>query len=227
MKYEVLLFDIDETLFDFKKGENFAFLKCVDDFNLSEDKEACIKLYREINTLIWQEFEKGLITSKDLKVERFRRLLKALNIERDAKEISNTYMKYLGMSTFLFDGVEELIKELSKDYRLAIVTNGLKETQTNRISKSAIGKYFDAVIISDGIGIAKPDARIFEYALDRINYKDKSKVLMIGDSLTADIKGGINAEIDTCLYNPDKKVNDTGIKPTYEINKLEDLKNIL
>ncbi|MGG7078679.1 YjjG family noncanonical pyrimidine nucleotidase [Clostridium sardiniense] len=227
MKYEVLLFDIDETLFDFKKGENFAFLKCVDDFNLSEDKEACIKLYREINTLIWQEFEKGLITSKDLKVDRFRRLIKALNIERDAEEISNTYMRYLGMSTFLFDGVEELINELSKDYRLAIVTNGLKETQTNRINKSTIGKYFDAVIISDGIGIAKPDARIFEYALDRINYKDKSKVLMIGDSLTADIKGGINAEIDTCLYNPDKKVNDTDIKPTYEIHKLEDLKNIL
>lgn len=227
MGYEVLLFDADETLFDFRKGENFAFLKCIDDFNLSEDKEACIKLYKEINTLIWQEFEKGLITSKDLKVERFRRLLKALNIEGDAEEISNTYMKYLGMSTFLFDGVEELIKDLSKDYRLVIVTNGLKEVQTNRISKSAIGKYFEAVIISDGIGIAKPDARIFEYALDSINYKDKSKVLMIGDSLTSDIKGGINAEIDTCLYNPDKKVNDTDIKPTYEIHKLEDLKNIL
>lgn len=227
MGYEVLLFDADETLFDFRKGENFAFLKCIDDFNLSEDKEACIKLYKEINTLIWQEFEKGLITSKDLKIERFRRLLKALNIERDAKEISNTYMKYLGMFTFLFDGVEELIKDLSKDYRLVIVTNGLKEVQTNRVSKSTIGKYFEAVIISDGIGIAKPDARIFEYALDSIDYKDKSKVLMIGDSLTSDIKGGINAKIDTCLYNPDKKVNDTDIKPTYEIYKLEDLKNIL
>lgn len=227
MRYEVLLFDADETLFDFRKGENSAFLKCIDDFNLSEDKEACIKLYKEINTFIWQEFEKGLITSKDLKVERFRRLLKALNIERDAEEVSNTYMKYLGMSTFLFDGVEELIKDLSKDYRLVIVTNGLKEVQTNRISKSTIGKYFEEIIISDGIGIAKPDARIFEYALDSINYKDKSKVLMIGDSLTSDIKGGINAEIDTCLYNPDKKVNDTDIKPTYEIHKLEDLKNIL
>lgn len=227
MGYEVLVFDADETLFDFRKGENFAFLKCVDDFNLSEDKEACIKLYKEINTLIWKEFEKGLITSKDLKIERFRRLLKALNIERDAEEISNTYMKYLGMSTFLFDGVEELIKSLSKKYRLVIVTNGLKEVQTNRISKSTIGKYFEAVIISDGIGIAKPDARIFEYALDNIKYRDKSKVLMIGDSLSSDIKGGINAGIDTCLYNPDRKVNDTNIKPTYEIHKLEDLKNIL
>lgn len=227
MKYEVLLFDADETLFDFRKGENFAFLKCIDDFNLSEDKEACIKLYKEINTFIWKEFEKGLITSKDLKVERFRRLLKALNIERSAKEISDAYMKYLSMSTFLFDGVEELINSLSKDYKLAIVTNGLKEVQTNRISKSAIGEYFEDVVISDGIGIAKPDPRIFEYALDSINYKDKSKVLMIGDSLSSDIKGGINAGIDTCLYNPEKKVNNTDIKPTYEIYKLKDLKNIL
>lgn len=227
MKYEVLLFDADETLFDFKKGENFAFLKCVDDFNLSEDKDGCIKLYKEINTFIWQEYEKGTITSKDLRVDRFRRLFKALGIERDAKEVSDAYMRYLGMSTFLFDGAEELIRDLSKDYRLVIVTNGLKETQTNRINKSTIGKYFEAVIISDDIGIAKPNPRIFEYALDSINYKDKSKVLMIGDSLSSDIKGGINSGIDTCLYNPERKVNNSDIKPTYEICKLEDLKNIL
>ncbi len=227
MKYEVLLFDIDETLFDFKKGEKFAFLKCVDDFKLSDNKEECMEIYKGINTLIWQEYEKGTITSKDLRIDRFRRLFKALDIERDAKEVSDAYMRYLGMSTFLFDGVEELIKALSKDYRLVIVTNGLKEAQTNRINKSTIRKYFEAVVISDEIGIAKPDPRIFEYALYKINYKDKSKVLMIGDSLSSDIKGGTNAGIDTCLYNPEKKVNDTCIKPTYQIYKLEDLKNIL
>lgn len=107
------------------------------------------------------------------------------------------------------------------------MTNGLKDVQDNRIRKSIIGKYFENVVVSEEINISKPDPKIFEYALNSINYSDKSKVLIVGDSLTSDIQGGLNSGIDTCWFNPNNIINNTSIKPTYKITNLMDLKNIL
>ncbi|HHD2753195.1 TPA: YjjG family noncanonical pyrimidine nucleotidase [Clostridium perfringens] len=227
MKYEVIIFDADETLFDFKKSEREAFKNTMLKFDIEYDENYHLKIYNEINTGIWKEFEQGLITQEKLKIERFKRLSDKLNIKFDEINFAKSYMEHLADASFLFDESIDLIENLNKSYKLSIVTNGLTSVQDKRIRKSTIAKYFDAIVISEEILIAKPDPKIFEHTLKHINFYDKSKVLMVGDSLTSDIQGGINFGIDTCWYNPNKIENKTSITPTYEISSFEELKSLL
>ncbi|GKU25004.1 YjjG family noncanonical pyrimidine nucleotidase [Clostridium folliculivorans] len=227
MKYEVIIFDADETLFDFRKSEREAFKNAMIEFDIEYDENHHLKIYSEINTAIWKEFEEGLITQEKLKVERFKRLSNKLEVTFDEIEFAKSYMKHLANASFLFEDSESLVESLYKDYKLAIVTNGLTDVQNGRIKKSAIAKYFQDVVISEEVKVAKPDPRIFELALNNLKYTDKSKVLMVGDSLSSDIRGGVNAGIDTCWYNPGEIQNTSDIKPTYEIKSLNELKDII
>ena len=227
MKYEIIIFDADETLFDFKKSERDAFKNTMLEFDIEYDEDYHLKIYKDINTAIWKEFEDGLITQKKLKVERFKRLSDSLNAGFDEVEFAKSYMNHLSYASFLYDDSMDLVESLHKDYRLTIITNGLKNVQDNRIRKSIIAKYFEDIVISEEVEVSKPDPKIFEHALNNIKHTDKSKVLIVGDSLTSDIQGGINFGIDTCWFNPNKIVNKTGIKPTYEISNLMELKDIL
>jgi putative hydrolase of the HAD superfamily len=227
MKYEVIIFDADETLFDFKKSERDAIKNTLLEFDIDYNENHHLKIYHGINTVIWKEFEKGLITQEKLKVERFKRLSDSLNIVFDVAEFAKSYIKHLSNASFLYDDSIDLVESLHKDYRLTIITNGLKDVQDKRVRKSVIGKYFEDIVISEEIEVSKPHPKIFEHALNNIKHTDKSKVLIVGDSLTSDIQGGINFGIDTCWFNPRKAANMTGIKPTYEISNLMELKAIL
>lgn len=227
MKYAAILFDADETLFDFKKSEKDAFKNTMLEFNICYDENHHLKIYHDINAAIWKEFEEGLITQQKLKVERFKRFSDKLNIKFDETNFVKSYMSHLANASFLYADSIDLIKSLYKDFKLSIVTNGLRDVQNNRIRKSIIAKYFDDIVISEEIMISKPDPKIFEHALNNINHKNKDNVLIVGDSLTSDIQGGINFGIDTCWFNPNKSVNKTGIKPTYEISNLMELKDIV
>ncbi|WP_411683143.1 YjjG family noncanonical pyrimidine nucleotidase [Clostridium thailandense] len=227
MKYEVIIFDADETLFDFKKSERDAFKNAILEFDIEYDENRHLKIYQDINTSIWKEFEQGLITQEKLKVERFKRLSYQLNIRFDEVEFAKSYMKHLANASFLYDYSIPLVESLYKDYRLSIVTNGLKNVQDKRIRKSTIAKYFEDIVVSEEVRVSKPNPEIFELALSNINHTDKSKVLIVGDSLTSDIKGGLNSGIDTCWFNPKKAVNNTEIKPTYEVTDLMELNAIL
>jgi 2-haloacid dehalogenase len=227
MKYELIIFDADETLFDFIKSERVALEKTIEEFNIEYDENHHLKIYSEINKAIWKEFESGQITQHKLKVERFKRLSSALNIAFDENEFSKAYMRHLGQASFLFDDSIDLIESLHKTHRLSIITNGLTDVQTYRIKKSLIANFFEDIVISEEVHVAKPDPKIFEIALNNLNYSDKNKVLMVGDSLTSDIKGGANFGIDTCWYNPGKLPNTTDLHPTYEIFDLLELKQIV
>lgn len=227
MKYKLLLFDADETLFDFKKSERYAFMKLLDNLKINFDKEECMKIYNEINVKIWKELEERKITSENLKIERFNRLFKRLSIDRDAAECSKLYMTYLAEGSFIYKESFEILDYLKERYRLAIITNGLLDVQNKRIRESDIGHYFEDIIISDEIKIAKPDAKIFKHTLQKLNFTDKSKVLMIGDSLTSDMRGGINAGIDTCWLNVEERDKPNDMNITYIINNILELKNIL
>ncbi|WP_099189584.1 YjjG family noncanonical pyrimidine nucleotidase [Tepidibacter mesophilus] len=227
MKYEIIIFDADETLFDFKKSEREALKNTILEFDIEYDENHHLKVYKEINDVIWKDLEKGLITQKKLKTERFKRLSEKLNVEFDEFEFAKSYMKHLSLGSFLYDNSIDLVESLNKHYRLTIITNGLKDVQDNRIRKSIIAKYFEDIVVSEEVKVSKPDSKIFEHALNNIKYTDKSKVLIVGDSLTSDIQGGINFGIDTCWFNPNKVENKTGIKPTYEISNLMELKDIL
>lgn len=227
MKYKVLLFDADETLFDFKKSERIALELAVSDFDIPYDQAHHLKIYETINSAIWKEFEEGKITQNTLKVERFRRLSKELGINFDPNRFAERYMEHLAEASFLLDDVLSLLNHLHDHYKLIIVTNGLAYVQNRRIGKSIIAGYFSAIVISEEVGIAKPNPKIFEHTLSLINHVDKMDVLMIGDSLTSDIQGGINFGIDTCWYNPRKLDNTSQLKPTFEINDLMSLLEIL
>lgn len=227
MKYEVIIFDADETLFDFRKSEKHALEHTMLEYDIDYDENHHLIIYKDINNKMWKEFEDGLITQKQLKVERFRRLIEKLELTLDENEFAKLYMKNLSLASFLYDNSTELIESLYNKYKLSIITNGLKDVQDNRIRKSTIAKYFHDIVVSEEILVSKPDPKIFEHALNNIEHTDKSKVLIVGDSLSSDIQGGINFGIDTCWYNPNKKDNNTRIKPTYEISNLMDLLNIL
>lgn len=227
MNYEVILFDADETLFDFKKSEREAFKNTMIKFGFDYDENYHLKIYQEINTAIWKEFEKGLITQAKLKIDRFKRLSDRLEVSFDAEDFAKSYMEHLADASFLFDGSAELLEDLHKSHKISIVTNGLTAVQDKRIRKSTVAKYFDTVVISEEILISKPNPEIFEHTLNIIEHTDKSKVLMVGDSLTSDIQGGINFGIDTCWYNPNKIENKTSTKPTYEVSNFDELKELL
>lgn len=227
MKYKVILFDADETLFDFKKAEKEAFKNTMIDFGVDYNESYHFNTYEEINSAIWKELEQGLITQEELKIERFRRFINKIDMNFDENEFSTTYMQYLGEGSFLFEGAMELIEDLSNQYTLSIVTNGLTVVQERRIKKSVIAKYFKDIVISEEVGIAKPYPDIFEYAMSNIGKFSKDEILMIGDNLSSDIKGGINYNIDTCWYNPNKKENKTDLSPTYEISDYKELRSLL
>ncbi len=227
MKYKVILFDADETLFDFKKAEKEAFKNTMIDFGIDYDESYHFNTYEEINSAIWKELEQGLITQEKLKTERFRRFIDRLDMNFDENEFASTYMKYLGDGSFLFEGALELIEDLSNKYILSIVTNGLTIVQERRIKKSVIAKYFKDIVISEEIGISKPHPDIFEHAINNLGEFSKDEILMIGDNLSSDIKGGINYNIDTCWYNPNKVENTSNLTPTYEMTDYKEIRSLL
>ncbi|WP_240377178.1 YjjG family noncanonical pyrimidine nucleotidase [Bacillus piscicola] len=222
MKYEIILFDVDDTLFDFGMSEKKALHKAFVEFGLPTGLVDYEATYKEISKVLWSDLEQGLITLSELKVERFRRLFLAHELEIDADTFSRVYLGYLGNETHLVQGAVEVCDNLA-GCRLAIITNGFTDVQTSRIESSPLCHTFEHIIISEEAGCQKPEKGIFDYAFSKLQVTDKAKVLIVGDSLTSDIQGGINYGIDTCWFNPHRKENNIGIKPTFEIRELTDL----
>ncbi|KYG92294.1 2-haloalkanoic acid dehalogenase [[Bacillus] sp. KCTC 13219] len=224
--YDIIYFDIDDTLFDFTISEQEAFKKVFSKYNLLNNLKLYEKSYREINKVLWEDLERGKISLVELGSERFRRLFLEHELEMDAVVFNQDYLKFLGQQTYLVQGAEKVIEALSHK-RLAIITNGYTDVQTSRINHSFLEGTFEHIIISESTGFQKPQAEIFDYAFNKLQITEKSNVLMVGDSLTSDIQGGINYGIDTCWFNPKYKENTTNLKPTYEINQLERLLQIV
>ncbi len=226
MKYKWLLFDADNTLLDYNKSEKKAFAESCNYYNILVTP-ILTERYQQINKYLWSEFEKGNITSKKLRIRRFRFLFEDFNIKIKPKDFSNRYLDKLSRTSFLIDGALEILNSLKEKTELAIITNGIKFVQNGRLKASKLDSYFKEIIISEDVGTAKPDKIFFDYTLNKINFTTKNEILIIGDSLSSDIKGGINAGIDTCWFNPNQNGNITSIKPTYEINNLNDIIKII
>lgn len=226
MKYDCILFDADDTLFDYGLAEGQAFLNVFTHFGLPTGAEEYADSYREINQALWKDLEQGMISSAALRVERFNRLFARHKLEYNAEAFGEAYLRFLGEGTYLIQGAVELCHELA-GCRLAIITNGIKEVQLARIQGSPLRDTFEQIIISEEAGSQKPEQGIFDYAFAKLGLTDKSRVLIVGDSLTSDIQGGMNYGIDTCWFNPLEKTNGTGVKPTYEIRDLSELVEII
>ena len=227
MKYELVLFDADGTLFDFDKASEEALKRAMQLFNIDKWNADTWALYKKVNKQIWNEFELKQISAADLKLERFRRFFSALSVtDVEPKDFSDKYLLFLSQGTYLIDGALELVQWCYGKFRLGIITNGLTNVQKPRFNESVLNKYFEHYIISEEIGFAKPHPEIFDYSFEKFNHTDKKSAIIIGDNLTSDIKGGIDYGIDTCWFNA-LGANSDSIIPTYEINKLENLKDIL
>lgn len=225
-KYDWLLFDADGTLFNFERAEAKALEATFRDLNIPFEPDHALA-YQEINRQVWLEFENGQISAGALRTVRFQRLFDKLQIDTDAQAFSDRYLQNLAMASDLLPGSEILIAGLRGRYHLALITNGLKDVQRPRLARSPIAHDFEAVAISEEMGVAKPDPRYFEAVFERIGSPAKSRVLVIGDSLTSDIQGGASFGLDTCWYNPKGADGSQKVKATYEIRRLEDLFRIL
>jgi 2-haloacid dehalogenase len=228
MEYTWLLLDADGTLFDYDKAEFVALATTFDQYALDYSPH-CLETYRAINGQIWHDFEDGKITQEGLKARRFELLFEALSLSpaSDATEFSERYLANLGDCAELIDGTADVLDAVHGRVHLALITNGLKEVQRSRLDRSGLEKYFEAVIISDEIGVSKPHAGIFDIAFARMGNPSKAEVLIVGDSLTSDIKGGSDYGIDTCWYNPTGKPRALDVTITHEIRDLADLLGIV
>ncbi len=227
-KYKVLIFDADGTLFDFEKSEMIALQKSFENLNLIFDKSIHLSIYKNINAEIWAEFEEGKISSTNLKQERFKRYINHFKFKVAPLLFSEIYLKYLSEAAFLLNGAEELLLKLRFGmFKMVLLTNGLTNVQENRFKISNMKKYFIEIIISENVGLKKPQKEIFELAMERIQHNTKNDVLMIGDNLSSDILGGINFGIDTCWYNPLNQKSKDGIIPTYQVSTFEEIQKIV
>jgi len=226
MDYSWLMFDADGTLFDYDRAEVAALEATFSELGLEFDDHALL-IYRQINGRMWQEFEQGSMSQERLKSERFRLLCNQLGVDFDYEHMSRRYQSNLALGTYLIDGADELLEELDGRYRIALITNGLKDVQRPRIAESTVRDRFSTIIISEEVGVAKPDSKIFDIAFQQMNYPQKNQVLIIGDSLSSDIAGGINYGIDTCWYNPEGLEHPSGMDIRYEIRGLNELLGLL
>ncbi len=227
MKYTTILFDADGTLYDFDKAAVEALKSSFNKYNI-EWTEKRFQIYEEVNKKIWDDFEKGLISTKEIKTERFKRFFNLIRVENiDSIQFSIDYLEFLSQNNYLLEGAADIVKWSSEKFKLAIVTNGLASVQNPRFKNSELRECFKHIIISEEIGFAKPKREIFDYTFALFNNPNKDSVIIIGDNLTSDIKGGADYGIDTCWFNPLKNKNNSEIVPTYEISNLNELKKIL
>ena len=225
-KYTTVLFDADATLFDFKKSEHSAVIDCLKLAGLPATEEVIGK-YSEINDGYWKKLERGEVTRSQLFVARWRDLIDFYGFDFDAQIIADLYPKKLAEKCFLIEGAEDICKALYGKVKLYIVTNGFAKVQHGRFDKSSIRKYFDDMFISEELGAEKPSSDYFDAVFEKIPNSNREQTIIIGDSLTSDIQGGINAGIDTCWFNPFGKSAPTNLNITYTITELPEIKDII
>jgi 2-haloacid dehalogenase len=224
--YPWLFFDADGTLFDYNRAEATAFQKAFASLDVPFESRH-LETYRQINHELWQALERQEIKQDILRVRRFELLLEALGVSGIPDELSTMYTEQLGLCSDLMDGAYEVLQALCEASRIAIVTNGLQAVQRSRLMHSTIRPFIMELIISEEIGAAKPHPAFFDAAFARTGNPPKSDVLIIGDSLTSDMQGGVDFGIDTCWYNPAGEVKPEGFAITYEIKHLRELLEIM
>ena len=222
---EFLFLDLDDTILDFHTAERVAISKTIREFGV-EPTEEILSLYHEINKWHWEQLELGKLTRAEVLVNRFGVLFEKLGVAVDAPRCAKIYEKNLSTGHWFLPGAEEAVERLSKKYRLFLASNGTAVVQKGRMTSANLYRFFETVFVSQDIGHNKPSKAYFDACFASIPGFDKEKAMIVGDSLSSDIKGGINAGIKTVWVNPDHK--DSGnVKPDYEIEYLFQLESLL
>jgi YjjG family noncanonical pyrimidine nucleotidase len=199
--YTTFLFDLDHTLFDSDLSEAAAFDITMRAAGVAVPNDH-VEAYRRINGALWSGVERGEVRPIDLRTLRFQRLFAELGLTADVEEMAALFVHSLGANGELYPGAAELLSDLAGRGRPALVTNGLSDVQRARLSRTGIESAFDAVVISSEVGATKPGGEIFDLTFELLGQPDRASAVMIGDSLTSDIRGGSDYGIATCWYNP-------------------------
>jgi 2-haloacid dehalogenase len=216
--FKVVLWDIDGTLLDFEKAEEAGIRRCFAHYNLGECTDEMLEHYKVINRGYWQAMERGEIEKPVLLVKRFEDFLNAYGLDSSvAAGVNSLYQVLLGETVVFAPHAWDTIQELKGKVLQCAVTNGTKVAQDGKLKNSKLDKEFDHIFISEVVGIEKPNVGFFDVVFAEIGEYDKDEVLIVGDSLTSDIQGGVNAGIKTCWFNPKGVANTSALKPDYVI----------
>lgn len=228
-KFTTILFDADDTLLDFHKDERQALVKALTHYGVPITEEN-IKIYSDINQGMWKQLEKGEITKPELKRTRFQKFFEAIGFicDEDPLTVNEHYLSLLGEGGNTLPGAVDTVKKLhGEGYELHIITNGIAHTQANRLSQSGLLPYINEVFVSETIGFQKPRKEYFDAVLNKIKEKDKEKILVIGDSLTSDIRGAMNASLPCCWLNRYGKELPEEYKVDFEISDVREVVGIV
>lgn len=219
MKFPLILFDADDTLFDFGRSEKHSFHEVLALHGIAAE-EPHYKSYKEISFSYWKKFEEGKISKEELRVGRYETFVEKHGFSADPMSLSQGYLDILKHQTFLIDGALELVRSLFKKTKIGIVTNGIEEVQKHRFAKSQLAPFIHFVVVSEECGFAKPHRGIFEYAMRKSSHGDVSTVLMVGDRADTDIIGAQAMGMKTCWYNPGQKSHNFQRQPDFEVRSL-------
>ena len=231
--YKILLIDLDNTLLDFDLAQRKALVKTLEKYGVEPSNEN-VELFRKINTFYWEEYEKGNITKPELLVRRFDEFFSIFKLKRDCEEANTSFLLELSYGSDIIENADVVLEKLFSKVDIYAVTNGVYNTQKRRVEESGLRKYFSDIFVSEKIGYQKPRKEFFDFVFESLSNKYdidnninnlKEKAIVVGDSLSADIIGGIEYGLDTCWYNPKGKTTD--LKPTYIINNILSLLDII
>lgn len=226
-KFTTILWDVDGTLLDFTYSQRYAITKCFRTIG-REITEEQIKRYSQINDDYWKRLELGEITKEQLLTGRFATLFEEYEIRNvDLEDFMREYQEALGSVFSYIDDSLTICRALQGKVHQYVITNGVTSTQRNKLKLSGLAETMNALFISEQIGTPKPGREFFDYCLEHIEEKDKARILIVGDSLSSDIKGGVLAGIPTCWYRPEGTANPTPYRPDYEISDLHMLYDII
>lgn len=220
MRYPYLLFDADNTLFDFDANELASFRDTIARQHIAYTDEK-YAIYHRCNAQLWHEYDLGLCDKPFLLVERFRRFLAEIGEDGDVEEMNRDHLAGLAHASLLFPGALELCKTLSHRHNLYIITNAVESVQRKRFAASPLAPYFKDVFISEAIGHGKPNVEFFDYIFRAVPEITKENTLVIGDSLSSDIQGANNAGLPCCWFNPTGKNRPAHLRIDYEVSRLE------
>lgn len=223
---EFLFLDLDDTILDFHKAERIALSKTISQFGL-EPNEEVLHRYHLINKAHWEMLERGELTRAEVLTRRFGVLFAEYGLDVDVQVCAKTYERNLSIGHYFLPGAEEAVDRLSKKYRLFLASNGTAVVQKGRMTSANLYRFFEKVFVSQEIGHNKPSKAYFDACFAQIPDFDQAKAMIVGDSLTSDIAGGINAGIRTCWVNPQHLPCPDHIHPDHEIEYLSQLEALL
>lgn len=225
---QAILWDVDGTLLDFKKSEMYGVRACLEEIGIYECDDARMLRYEQINRSYWEALERGELTKQEVLIGRFQTFFEQEGLYcPDVEAFNDSYQHKLGQVFFENENSVALLAMLKGEVKQCVVTNGTVEAQRNKLKNSGLERYLDGIFISDEIGVEKPGAGFFKPVFELLQGIPKEDILIVGDSLTSDMRGGNNVGIRCCWYNPKGQKNKTDVKLDWEIRHLWEIEKVL